>query len=112
MTERWIISLVMYVVGNVPTIAYVKRYIPANGSQVGTPNVFLHDDGYFVVHFISLADRNEIVCKGPYTFFNRPIIIKYWSPEFNFYKKVLKAIPLWIRLPNLPLNYWSCDFAQ
>ncbi|XP_056685988.1 uncharacterized protein [Spinacia oleracea] len=46
---------------------------------------------------------------GPYTFFSRPIIIKHWSSDFDLYEEVLRVIPLWIRLPNLPLNCWSCD---
>ncbi|XP_021847403.1 uncharacterized protein [Spinacia oleracea] len=99
----------MYVVGDVPTIASVKRYIAANWSRVGVPNVFLHDDGYFVIKFNSLAERDEILCKGPYTFFNKPVIIKPWTAAFNFYEEVLKVIPLWVKLSNLPLNCWSCD---
>lgn len=104
MTEKWITSLVMYIVGEVPTIASIKRYIVANWSQVSVPSVYLHDDGYFVVHFNTIEERNEILCGGPYTFFNKPIIVKPWSPDFNFYEEVLRVIPLWIRLPNLPLN--------
>ncbi|XP_056697419.1 uncharacterized protein [Spinacia oleracea] len=101
MTERWISSLVMYVVGDVPTIASVKRYIAANWNQVGVPNVFLHDDGYFVIKFSSLAERDEILCKGPYTFFNKPVIIKPWTAAFNFYEEVLKSCDSLSRIASL-----------
>lgn len=109
LTEKWLTSLVLYVVGDTPTIASIKRYIIAHWNHVGVPNVFLHDAGYFVIQFSCIADKNDILCGGPYMFFNRPIILKPWPPDFNFYEEVLKVIPLLIKLPNLPLNCWSCD---
>ncbi|KAK4716226.1 hypothetical protein R3W88_014564 [Solanum pinnatisectum] len=35
------------------------------------------------------------------------VIVKPWSTSFNFRDEVLKVIPLWVRFPNLPLNYWG-----
>lgn len=29
------------------------------------------------------------------------------DPNFNFHEKVLKVIPIWIKLPNIPLSYWG-----
>ncbi|KAG5585995.1 hypothetical protein H5410_046429 [Solanum commersonii] len=46
--------------------------------------VFLHNDGYF-----------------------EPVILKSWAPNFNFKEGVLHIIPLWVKLPNLPLNCWT-----
>lgn len=43
----------------------------------------------------------------PYTLNNRPIIIRPWSESFDFNEEVLKTIPLGVKLPKLPLNYWS-----
>lgn len=38
---------------------------------------------------------------------NRPIITEAWIAEFNSNEVVLKTVPLWVKLPNLSLNYWS-----
>lgn len=51
----------------------------------------LHDNGYFVIQFHSLDYRNEIIYGGPYTFFNRPVIIKPWGPDFNFYEEGIES---------------------
>lgn len=40
---------------------------------------------------------------------NHPIITKVLTLDFNFNKKVLKTIPLCIKIPNLSLNCWSKD---
>lgn len=62
-----------------------------------------------MVRFESPADKDRLLCEGPYTIASRPIIVKEWVADFCFEKEVLKKIPLWIRLPNLPLTCWSGD---
>ncbi|XP_010693202.1 uncharacterized protein LOC104906181 [Beta vulgaris subsp. vulgaris] len=37
------------------------------------------------------------------------MIVKPWTPDFSFKEEVLKIIPIWVKLPNLPLNCWSPD---
>ncbi|KAL2938166.1 hypothetical protein RDABS01_021615 [Bienertia sinuspersici] len=38
-----------------------------------------------------------------------PTVLKPWTYSFDFHAKVLKVVPIWVRLPNLRLNYWSED---
>ncbi|XP_056697358.1 uncharacterized protein [Spinacia oleracea] len=109
LTEKWKSSMVMYVVGDSPTIASVKRYMEGMWNSVAQPQVFYHDDGYFSIKFVNMKDRNQIIAGGPYTFYGKPVIIKPWTANFNFYEEVLRVIPLWVRFPNLPLNCWGCD---
>ncbi|XP_075112274.1 uncharacterized protein LOC142182167 [Nicotiana tabacum] len=33
--------------------------------------------------------------------------MKVWTADFDFNKEVLQIIPIWVRLPNLPLNCWG-----
>lgn len=47
--------------------------------------------------------------EGPYSIASRPIIVKECVANFCFEKKVLKEVPLWIKLPNLLLTCWSGD---
>ncbi|XP_056695221.1 uncharacterized protein [Spinacia oleracea] len=109
MADKWQASIVMYVVGEFPTIASVKRFMAAVWGDVAQPQVFYHDDGYFLIRFASNKEKNKVVAGGPYTFYGKPVIIKPWSPDFNFYEEVLKVIPLWVKFPNLPLHCWGSD---
>lgn len=70
------------------------------------PKVFLHEDGYFLVKFESLEDRNDIMCDGLFTLNNISMIMNDWTPNFNFHNEILRFVPLWVRFPNLPLNCW------
>lgn len=38
-----------------------------------------------------------------------PVILKVWSADFDFKKEVLQTIPIWAKLPNLPLSCWGMD---
>lgn len=109
MADKWQASLVMYVVGESPTLASVRRFMAAVWSEVSTPQVFFHDEGYFIIRFECIEDKNRIVAGGPYTFYGKPVIIKPWAADFNFYEEVLKVIPLWVKFPNLPLHCWGSD---
>lgn len=109
MAAIWDCALIMYVVGDKPSIGAVIRYIDKEWGHVGKPNVFLHDEGYFVVKFCSKRDRDEVLVAGPHTFFGRPMITKPWSSDFNFQEEILRVIPVWVKLPNLPLCCWGMD---
>ena len=37
------------------------------------------------------------------------MVVKAWAPNFHFQKELLRVIPLWVRLPNLPLHCWTED---
>ncbi|XP_048503075.1 uncharacterized protein LOC125498825 [Beta vulgaris subsp. vulgaris] len=65
--------------------------------------------GFFVVKFGSIDDRNEVLYAGPHIFYNRFMIVKPWTADFSCKEEVLKIIPIWVKLPNLPLNCWSPD---
>ncbi|KAK4713244.1 hypothetical protein R3W88_019151 [Solanum pinnatisectum] len=91
-TEKWKQAVVLYVVGD--------RL---------SPKVYYHNDGYFVMRFSSTEDRDEVLFSGPYMMSSRPVIVKAWCPNFNFNNEVLRMIPLWVKLPNLPLNCWGKD---
>ncbi|KAK4731500.1 hypothetical protein R3W88_024488 [Solanum pinnatisectum] len=85
----WAQAIVLYVVGNTPSIGTIERFIGSQWNFVQKPK--------------------DIIFKGPYSLFNRPVIIKSWAPNFNFKEEVLGTIPLWVKLPNLPRNCWTAS---
>ncbi|KAH0748451.1 hypothetical protein KY290_027683 [Solanum tuberosum] len=80
--EKWAPSIVVYVVGTTPTIGAMERFIMGQ-------------------------ERDKVLCSGPHHLLRRPVIMKPWVPEFNFKEEILITIPVWIKLPNLPLNCWN-----
>ncbi|WMV45435.1 hypothetical protein MTR67_038820 [Solanum verrucosum] len=103
--QKWEQALILYVVGAEPTIAALERYIVANWTYIVKPKVYCHNDGYFLVKFTTLEDRDEVFYAGPHMLNQKPIIVKKWTPDFDFTKEVMQTIPIWVKFPNLPLNY-------
>ncbi|KAH0706289.1 hypothetical protein KY289_011365 [Solanum tuberosum] len=102
-------SLILYVVGESPTIAAMEGYITLQVNTMSKPKVYYHNDAYFLVRFANMDDRNKVLYSGPHFLDNQPIIVKVWSPEFHFNKEVLQTVPIWVKYPNLPLSCWSKD---
>ncbi|KAH0665450.1 hypothetical protein KY285_026656 [Solanum tuberosum] len=88
--EKWAPSIVVYVVGTTPTIGAMERFIMGQGTFSTKPE-----------------ERDKVLCSGPHHLLRRPVIMKPWVPEFNFKEEILTTIPVWIKLPNLPLNRWN-----
>ena len=109
MNDLWGNAVVMYVVGEKPSIGSILRFIAKEWHQVGKPQIFLHDEGYFVIRFQSKKDKESVLVAGPHMFFGKPMIVKPWTASFNFQEEILRVVPVWIRLPNLPLSCWGGD---
>lgn len=56
-----------------------------------------------------MEDRNEILYARSYTLNSHPITMKAWTAKFNFHEEIMRVVPLWVRFPNLPLNYWGLE---
>lgn len=102
MSVVWDHSIVLYVVGHMPSIGDIFRNIAKEWPHVSKPNVFLQDEGYFVVRFATVKDMESVLLAGPYSFFGKPMIVKPWSSNFDFKANILRVIR--IKLPNFPLN--------
>ncbi|XP_009768291.1 uncharacterized protein [Nicotiana sylvestris] len=83
------------------------KFVYGVWNSVTTPTVFLHDDGYFIFRFESMENKIEIVQNGPYTFNNRPMVLKDWDPDFQIQNESMRIFPIWINLPRLPVQCWA-----
>ncbi|GLJ17377.1 hypothetical protein SUGI_0301850 [Cryptomeria japonica] len=63
--------------------------------------------GFFVVVFIDNSKRNKILCKENWFVGEHPIYIQPWSPNFNPLPLAVYDKLVWIRLYNLPIEYWG-----
>ncbi|XP_019256828.1 PREDICTED: uncharacterized protein LOC109235244 [Nicotiana attenuata] len=106
-TAKWKNAIVIYVIGDSPSIGAMDRFVHSLGKYSKKPQIYYHNEDYFIIRFISSEERDRILYSGPHTINNRPIIMKAWLEEFNLHDEVLKTIPLWVKLPNLPVNWWS-----
>jgi len=65
--------------------------------------------GYFLFDFASKRDRDLIFRNGPYFMGPKGLYLTRWTPDFDPALDVPKAVPVWVRLPNLPVHCWGED---
>ncbi|XP_070012286.1 uncharacterized protein LOC142176320 [Nicotiana tabacum] len=85
----------------------MDRFLSSVGKFSVKPQIYYHNEGYFVIRFSNLEERDQVLYSRPHTVNNKPIIMKAWLEDFNVQDEVLKTIPLWVEFSNLPINCWS-----
>ncbi|XP_009766307.1 uncharacterized protein [Nicotiana sylvestris] len=105
--KKWECALIIYVIGDMSRYKFMEKYIAQAWSKVNIPDLFLHDEGYYIAKFDTIGDLKDILYGGPYTINGRLMVLKQWTPEFDIKAEVLMEIPLWVTIPNLPMSYWG-----
>jgi hypothetical protein len=68
--------------------------------------------GFFVFEFISEEDRDLIFRNGPYFMGSQGLYLNKWTPDFDPMVDTPKEVPVWVRLPNLPMHCWDSESLQ
>ncbi|XP_058784810.1 uncharacterized protein LOC131659670 [Vicia villosa] len=105
----WEHTLIMYVLGKELSMNDVKQFMLRTWNFIQLPELFYHDDGYFLMKFKNNKEKKMVLLRGPYSIHNMPTILKNWCLEFNFQRDMIRTIPVWIKLPNLPLQMWGAS---
>ncbi|XP_058758403.1 uncharacterized protein LOC131631649 [Vicia villosa] len=85
----------------------VKNYMVKTWNFVKIPDLYYNEDGYFILRFHSHDDMDVVLMKGPYTLRNVPLLLQEWRPDFNLKRDMLRTLPIWVKLPQLPLYLWG-----
>ncbi|XP_058770215.1 uncharacterized protein LOC131643883 [Vicia villosa] len=101
----WDSSIIIYTLGKSLSMNAVKQFMTKFWSFVKLPDMFFHDEGYLKFH--SDLDKEQVLIKSPCTIHGVPMILREWSVEFDFKRDKLRTLPIWVKLPNLPLRLWG-----
>jgi len=69
--------------------------------------ILLCSKGFFIVLFDSPDEYQKVFMQGPWFWGRAGLFITPWFPEFDANTMVVTKMPVWVRLPNLPLPYWQ-----
>ena len=65
--------------------------------------------GYFLFEFNTKEDKDLIFRNGPYFMGPQGLYLNKWTPDFDPVMDVPSTVPIWVRLPNLPVHCWNWD---
>lgn len=72
------------------------------------PQIHVAENGVFIFRFDTEEDMLHVYGGGPWMVKGvHPLILKQWSPGTSLDPCSLVNFPVWIKLPNLDLQFWS-----
>lgn len=63
--------------------------------------------GFYIVSFECREDRSKVIREGPWFVNGRFLTIRMWEPNFQPSQAKFSAVALWLRLPELPWEYYN-----
>ncbi|XP_020256684.1 uncharacterized protein LOC109833427 [Asparagus officinalis] len=102
----WQSSLIGQVMGLNVKFKAMESYVQKTWKKL-LPEICLLKPGLFLFKFKNVDEMNEILCKGPWFFGSRPLLLKQWSNGEEIDKIKDCVYPMWIQLPSLRLNLWN-----
>jgi len=70
-------------------------------------DIHLCSKGFFIVRFTSKEITDTIISIGPWFSGTAGLFMTPWFKDFDPNKMTVTKMPVWVRLHNLPLHFWS-----
>ena len=74
--------------------------------------IMLAGNSYFFVVFSCMFDHDHVFEGGPYFYNHVGLFVKPWHSGFNSAQDLPSTVPVWVRLPRLPLEFWCEDILR
>ncbi|XP_058783390.1 uncharacterized protein LOC131658072 [Vicia villosa] len=103
----WKNALIMYAIGEELSMNAVKKFMKTTWNFVSLPDLYYNEEGYFIIKLKSSEDKTEVLMRGPYTIYKKPILLHEWNPKFTLQDDILRVLPIWVMFSQLPLVYWG-----
>ncbi|KAI0501856.1 hypothetical protein KFK09_016801 [Dendrobium nobile] len=103
----WNLSLVGYSLGPRPYYERLRVAIEKAWKLKGSLSLLSLADDFFLLKFTAIEDYDMVWSGGPWFLLGRPFILQKWNPRFQPKRDETAAIPIWIKILNLPLALWT-----
>jgi hypothetical protein len=101
-------SLICRFNGLWPSASALREWV--NKTWSSGHELFFFSKGFFIVNFSTEADCQCVLEKGPWFWGRSGLSMQRWFPDFNLLTMTAMTTPVWVRLPNLPLHFYTPIF--
>lgn len=110
MLERAVVGKIL---GRRASYFLLKSEIQRQWGRFGEFHLTMLGYDCFVCIFVSTEARDAMLCGGPWFIGGDIVGLDRWTPSFSLESMEGLSSPVWIRLPNLPLQYWdACNISR
>jgi hypothetical protein len=85
----------------------VKKSVTSMWKQFGDIEVFSLENGLYLFRFQDEVTCEDVLEAKLWHVANKPLILRKWQPGMQVLKLTLSTFPIWIKLMNLLLEFWS-----
>ena len=105
------LTLIGKIIGRNPTLGQMKEWARKNwtGIQGEGPIINSVENGWFNFLFRCGEDADQIHSRV-WTYGKTSFQLKQWTALFDAETEQLDTIPVWVHLPELPLEFWNPSF--
>lgn len=64
---------------------------------------------WYIARFEHAKDCHHVLVDGPWKLFDQYVVTQRWKPTFNPATTKIEKMAMWVRLPRLPVEYFSKD---
>lgn len=106
MNGLWKNCMIVKALGRSVPIAVMNRKLKAMWKPRREIYVLDLPRQFFMVRFGLEEDYMAEITGGPWKAFGSLLMVQAWSPRFDPMKSEIETTPVWVRLSNIPVNFY------
>lgn len=110
--KPWRQSLIVKVLGRRVGYTYLVKRLHTIWHPKAKMELVALDEDYFLVKFNSVIDFEYAKYGGPWMVLDHYVIVQEWRPNFDPKTDKTERVLVWVRFPDLPVEYFDCDFLM
>ncbi|XP_061376478.1 uncharacterized protein LOC133318494 [Gastrolobium bilobum] len=108
----WEKALIVKLLGRSTGVSFMKKKIEELWGRKGKVNVTDIGNEFYVVQFSDDEDMKFSLSGGPWVVLGHYLSLRKWEPGFRPNAEGISKIAAWIRLPNIPLEFYDEVFFR
>ncbi|XP_062080321.1 uncharacterized protein LOC133785077 [Humulus lupulus] len=105
-SANWSSAIICMVLGATPPMAVFEGFTKMVWGHLGIAQIARMTMGLIMVKFNDEATRDHVLENGILHFDRKPLIIRPWATDLSAIR-MIRSVPLLIRLHDLGLQYWG-----
>jgi hypothetical protein len=105
----WSTSLIVKVFGRSVGYVFLVNKLKTMWNFAGNFSCVDLGLGFFLIRFDSQSGFEEVLKRGPWFIGEHFLSLRPWVPNFRASEASVKTVAIWVRLPELPVEYYHKD---
>ncbi|XP_077232003.1 uncharacterized protein LOC143865668 [Tasmannia lanceolata] len=105
--EKWRNCLLGFFLGKRPYFRNLKDNLTRKWKLKGEMHLMALHKGFYLFKFSCPEDCISVLETENHSYAGKPLIIKRWTPKGLLDQGKITRVPIWIKFPGLPLEFWN-----